>query len=36
MGRWAWGSQFCDLDGDGLPEIVVPNGFMTNEQKDDL
>ena len=36
MGRWAWGSLFCDLNGDGRQDIVVPNGFVTNEDTDDL
>lgn len=36
MGRWAWGSMFVDIDNDGYDDIVVPNGFLTNESKDDL
>jgi hypothetical protein len=36
MGRWSWGSRFVDLNGDGFDDIVVPNGFLTNERKDDL
>ena len=36
MGRWAWGSAFCDLNNDGWQDIVVANGFVTNYQPDDL
>ena len=36
MGRWAWGARFCDLDGDGLEDVHVPNGFLTGTRKDDL
>jgi len=36
MGRWAWGSNFFDLNNDGWQDIVVANGFVTNEQTDDL
>ena len=36
MGRWAWGSTFVDIDNNGLKDIVVPNGFLTNQYKDDL
>ncbi len=36
MGRWSWGARFVDLNNDGYPDIVSPNGFITNESKDDL
>lgn len=36
MGRWAWGSQFVELDGDGRPDLFIPNGFITNEDNEDL
>lgn len=36
MGRWAWGAVFGDWNGDGSADIFVPNGFVTNEDKDDL
>jgi VCBS repeat protein len=36
MGRWAWGARFVDFNGDGFEDLIVPNGFMTNELEDDL
>ncbi len=36
MGRWAFGAVFADFGNDGWPDMVVPNGFLTNELKDDL
>lgn len=37
MGRWAWGSLFRDINGDGLPDLLVPNGFVTGDaEADDL
>jgi hypothetical protein len=36
MGRWAWGSLFTDFQNDGLPDLVVPNGFVTGEDPNDL
>jgi hypothetical protein len=36
MGRWAWGSTLADLNNDGLQDIVVANGFLTQEFPDDL
>jgi len=36
MGRWAWGSEFVDVDNDGREDICVPNGFFTNEDTGDL
>ncbi|MEE8142708.1 MAG: VCBS repeat-containing protein, partial [Planctomycetota bacterium] len=36
MGRWAWGAVFFDMNNDGLQDIFVPNGFITNEDSDDL
>jgi hypothetical protein len=36
MGRWAWGSTFTDLNKDGWKDIVVANGFLTQELPDDL
>ena len=36
MGRWAWGSRFCDLNNDSWPDILVANGFITTEDTGDL
>ena len=36
MGRWAWGSVAGDWNTDGNLDLFVPNGFVTNEEKDDL
>jgi FG-GAP-like repeat len=36
MGRWAWGAIFLDFENDGLPDLYVPNGFVTGTRKDDL
>jgi hypothetical protein len=36
MGRWAWGSKFVDLNSDGRLDLVVPNGFATSEDPQDL
>jgi hypothetical protein len=30
MGRWAWGSNFADLNNDGWDDIVVANGLVTS------
>jgi hypothetical protein len=35
-GRWAWSSKFADLDNDGWQDIVVANGFITQEDTGDL
>ncbi len=36
MGRWAWSSKFVDLTNDGWLDLVVLNGYLTNEDKTDL
>ncbi|MEZ5323538.1 MAG: VCBS repeat-containing protein [Verrucomicrobiales bacterium] len=36
VGRWAWASRFGDFNNDGLEDIVVANGFFTQEDSDDL
>ncbi|MEM8713435.1 MAG: VCBS repeat-containing protein, partial [Planctomycetota bacterium] len=36
MGRWAWGSVFVDLNGDGLDDLVSPAGFLTGPKPGDL
>ncbi|MCA9212812.1 MAG: VCBS repeat-containing protein [Planctomycetales bacterium] len=36
MGRWAWCSQFADINNDGNEDLLVANGFITQEKSDDL
>jgi hypothetical protein len=36
FGRWAWSSQFLDVDGDGNQDLYILNGFITGEKTDDL
>ncbi len=36
MGRWAWGSKFADLNNDGLQDLIVTNGFITQDDPSDL
>jgi len=36
MGRWAWGSLFVDLNNDGWQDLLVLNGFITQEDSSDL
>lgn len=36
MARWAWSSQFMDLDNDGNEDLVVANGMITTEDTGDL
>jgi hypothetical protein len=36
MGRWSWSSNFVDLDNDGWEDLVVMNGYITNEDPADL
>ena len=36
MGRWAWSSNFVDLNNDGWEDMVVGNGFLTGEESGDL
>ncbi len=36
MGRWAWGALFCDWNDDGRPDLLVPNGFLTQTGPVDL
>lgn len=32
MGRWAWGSRFADINNDGLQDILVANGFISQPE----
>ncbi|HZN59832.1 MAG TPA: VCBS repeat-containing protein, partial [Planctomycetota bacterium] len=36
FGRWAWSCQFVDFDSNGREDLLVANGFVTNEGEDDL
>lgn len=36
MGRWSWGSLFADLNNDGHDDLLVTNGFLTQDLEDDL
>lgn len=36
MGRWAWGSNFIDINNDSYEDLVVANGFITHEDTGDL
>jgi hypothetical protein len=36
LGRWAWGSKFVDLNNDGWQDLLVANGFITQEDTGDL
>jgi len=36
MGRWAWGALFADLNVDGWPDLLSPNGFLTEARTHDL
>lgn len=36
MGRWAWGSKFVDINNDGREDLIVANGFVTQQNPDDL
>ena len=31
VGRWAWGSNFVDLNNDAWPDFVVANGYLSSE-----
>lgn len=36
IGRWAWGSNFVDINNDGWEDVIVANGFVTGHQTKDL
>ena len=36
IGRWAWGSRFADLNNDGWEDLLVTNGFITQQDSGDL
>ena len=36
MGRWAWASRFADFNNDGWQDLVVANGYLSNDDTGDL
>jgi hypothetical protein len=36
LGRWAWSSKIVDINNDGWDDILVTNGFITQDNPDDL
>jgi FG-GAP-like repeat len=36
VGRWAWGSNFVDLNNDGREDLIVANGYVTQQNTGDL
>lgn len=36
MGRWAWSSNFVDLNNDGWEDLLVANGMITGDDSGDL
>ncbi len=36
LGRWAWSSNFIDMNNDGWHDLFVCNGYVTNEDTRDL
>lgn len=36
MGRWAWSSDFVDLNSDGRLDIYITNGYITGQDTHDL
>ena len=36
LGRWAWSCLFADANNDGWEDLLVANGFVTGDAKDDL
>jgi tetratricopeptide (TPR) repeat protein len=36
MGRWSWGSDFWDFDHDGLSDLYIANGYISEPDRDDL
>jgi hypothetical protein len=36
MGRWAWSSNFADINNDGWEDLIVANGYITTDDSGDL
>ena len=34
MGRWAWGTNFVDINNDGWEDLIVANGNITGRADD--
>jgi tetratricopeptide (TPR) repeat protein/peroxiredoxin len=35
-GRWSWGADFWDFDHDGLSDLYVSNGYISEPDREDL
>ena len=36
VGRWAWGTNFVDINNDSWDDLVVANGYLTTDDTGDL
>ena len=36
MGGWAWSSRFVDINNDGWEDLLVANGYITQDDDRDL
>jgi hypothetical protein len=36
LGRWAWASNFVDINNDGWEDLFVTNGMLTRDDPNDL
>ena len=36
LGRWAWSSRFADINNDGWEDLLVANGYITQDDTGDL
>ena len=36
VGRWAWSSNFVDINNDGWEDLIVANGYITADDTSDL
>jgi hypothetical protein len=36
MGRWSWSARFGDINNDGRLDLLVANGYITQEDPHDL
>jgi hypothetical protein len=35
LGGWSWGAQFGDLNNDGLVDLILTNGYVSTDSKED-